>query len=94
VNAVKCLPQWRLPSCNLEFLMRLKAQSNKGICLTGSLRSCFRSRTREEAIQYLEQAFQQRDSQLVHLHTTQTLIPALDPRYWAIVKKMGMPPLQ
>jgi TolB-like protein/lipoprotein NlpI len=49
----------------------------------------------EEAMRYLEQAFEKRDPKLVHLQHDPDL-DALhsDPRYWAIVKKMGMPPLQ
>jgi len=50
---------------------------------------------KKEAIQYLEKAFEQRDPQLVHMQHNpdlDSLHP--DPRYWAIVKKMGMPPLQ
>jgi len=50
---------------------------------------------KEEAIQYLQQAFQQRDPMLIHLQHEPNLDPLhSDPRYWAIVKKMGMPPVQ
>ncbi len=47
----------------------------------------------EEAIHYLEQAFEMRDPLLVHLQHDPDLDSLhSDPRYWAIVKKMDMPP--
>jgi hypothetical protein len=54
-----------------------------------------RAGRKEEAIQYLEQAFQQQDPKLIHLQHEPNLDPLhSDPRYWAIAKKMGMPPLR
>jgi TolB-like protein/DNA-binding winged helix-turn-helix (wHTH) protein/Tfp pilus assembly protein PilF len=50
---------------------------------------------KEEGIRYLEYALEVRDPALVHLQHDPDL-DALhsDTRYWAIVKKMGMPPLR
>jgi len=50
---------------------------------------------KEEGIRYLEQALEVRDPSLVHLqHDPELDALHSDPRYWGIVKKMGMPPLQ
>jgi TolB-like protein/DNA-binding winged helix-turn-helix (wHTH) protein/Tfp pilus assembly protein PilF len=81
---------------NLEFLMRLKRKATKEYVSPVHLAEvALGAGEREEAIQYLEQAFQQRDAQLVHLQHDPDLDSLhSDPRYWAIVKKMGMPPLR
>ena len=50
---------------------------------------------REEALTYLEQAFELRDPLLVHMQRNPNLDSLhSEPAYWAIVKKMGMQPLQ
>ena len=50
---------------------------------------------REEAIKYLEQAFELRDPLPVHVQRNPNLDSLhSEPAYWAIVKKMGMQPLQ
>jgi hypothetical protein len=50
---------------------------------------------REEAIRYLEQAYEQRIPRLVFLqHDADFDLLHSDPRYWNLVKKMNMPPLQ
>jgi TolB-like protein/DNA-binding winged helix-turn-helix (wHTH) protein/Tfp pilus assembly protein PilF len=81
---------------NLEFLMRLKRQATKEyVSPLRMAEVALGAGHREEAIQYLEQAFHQRDPQLVHMQHNPSLDSLhSDPRYWAIVKKMGMPPLQ
>ena len=81
---------------NLEFLMRLKRKATKEYVSPFYLAEvASRAGQKEEAIQYLQQAFQQRDPMLIHLQHEPNLDPLhSDPRYWAIVKKMGMPPLQ
>ena len=81
---------------NLEFLMRLKRKATKEYVSPFRLaKVASRAGQREEAMQFLERAFQQRDPQLVHLqHEPDLDFLHADPRYWAIVKKMGMPPLQ
>jgi TolB-like protein/DNA-binding winged helix-turn-helix (wHTH) protein/Tfp pilus assembly protein PilF len=81
---------------NLEFLMRLKRQATKEyVSPLRMAEVALGAGHREEAIQYLEQAFHQRDPQLVHMqHNPRLDSLHSDPRYWAIVKKMGMPPLQ
>ncbi len=48
----------------------------------------------EEAIHYLELAFEQRDPQLVHLEHNPALDPLhFDPAYSAVATKMHLPPL-
>ena len=81
---------------NLEFLMRLKRKATKEYVSPFNLaEAASRAGRKEEAIQHLQQAFQQRDPMLIHLQHEPDLDPLhSDPRYWAIVKKMGMPPLQ
>jgi hypothetical protein len=49
---------------------------------------------REEAIKYLEQAFELRDPLLLHMQRNPNLDSLHSVPYWAIVKKMGMQPLQ
>ena len=50
---------------------------------------------REEAIKFLEQAFELRDPLLVHMQRNPNLDSLhSEPAYWVIVKKMGMQPLQ
>jgi len=50
---------------------------------------------REEAIKYLEQAFELRDPLLVHMQRNPNLDSLhSEPAYGAIVKEMGMQPLQ
>lgn len=80
---------------NLEFLMRLKHRATKEyVSPLRMAEVATGAGQREEAIQYLEQAFQQRDAQLVHLqHDPELDSLHSDPRYWTIVKKMAMPPL-
>lgn len=81
---------------DLEFLMRLKRQATKEyVSPLRMAEVALGAGHSEEAIQYLEQAFHQRDPQLVHMQHNPSLDSLhSDPRYWAIVKKMGMPPLQ
>jgi len=81
---------------NLEFLKKLKYRAIKEyVSPLRMAEVASGAGRREEAIQYLEQAFQQRDAQLIHLQHDPDLDSLhADSRYWAIVKKMGMPPLQ
>jgi len=80
----------------LEFLKKLKHRAIKEyVSPLRMAEIASGAGRREEAIQYLEQAFQRRDAQLVHLqHDPDFDSLHADSRYWAIVKKMGMPPLQ
>jgi len=81
---------------NLEFLMRLKNRATKEyVSPMRMAEAAAGAGEREGGMQYLEEAFQQRDPQLVHLQHDPDLDSLhSDTRYWAIVKKMGMPPLQ
>lgn len=79
----------------LEFLNILKLKAAKEY--TSRLRmaeAAAGAGHQEEAIHYLEQAFEMRDPLLVHLQHDPDLDSLhSDPRYWAIVKKMDMPPV-
>ena len=81
---------------NLEYLNRFKrAAATRYVSPIRMAELAAGAGHREEAIHYLELAFQQRDPQLVHMQHSPDLDSLhSDPRYWAIVKKMGMPPLQ
>src|SRR5260370_6555335 len=81
---------------NLEFLMRLKRKATKEYVSPFTLaEAASRAGRKEEAIQHLQQAFQQRDPMLIHLQHEPDLDPLhSDPRYCAILKKMAMPPFQ
>ena len=81
---------------NLELLKRLKQRAAKEHVSPMRMAEVASGAGRtEEAIQYLEQAIQERDPQLVHVQHDPDLDSLhSDPRYWAVVKKMGMPPLQ
>ena len=96
IEADKAYRNGGFQAVTLEFLRNLKRQATKEYVSTFRLaKVASRAGQKEEAIQYLEQAFQHRDPQLVHLQHDPDLDSLhSDPRYWAIVKKMGMPPLQ
>ena len=85
-----------LPAVKLEILSSLKLKAAKEY--TSRLRMAevaAGAGHKEEAIRYLEQAFEMHDPFLIHLQHNPDLDSLhSDPRYWAIVKKMGMPPLQ
>jgi TolB-like protein/DNA-binding winged helix-turn-helix (wHTH) protein/Tfp pilus assembly protein PilF len=79
---------------NLQFLNSMKRKAAKEY--TSRLRMAevaAGAGHQEEAIHYLEQAFETRDPLLVHLQHDPDLDSLhSDPRYWAIVNKMEMPP--
>jgi len=71
----------------------IEAQSNKGICLTGSLPKLLRSRTREEAFS-TERAFRSGMHSSCIFSTTRPLIPCIRSALLGHREEDGMPPLQ
>jgi tetratricopeptide (TPR) repeat protein len=96
IEADKAYRNGGFQAVSLEFLRNLKRQARKEYVSPFRLaKVASRAGQKEEAMQYLEQSLQERDPQLVHLQHEPDLDPLhSDSRYWAIVKKMGMPPLQ
>jgi tetratricopeptide (TPR) repeat protein len=80
---------------NLQFLNNLKETAAAGYASPLRMAEAAAGAERyEEAFRCLAQAFDQRDPQLVHLQHDPDLDSLhSDPRYWTIVRKMGMPPL-
>jgi TolB-like protein/DNA-binding winged helix-turn-helix (wHTH) protein/Tfp pilus assembly protein PilF len=78
-----------------ELLRRLKDKTEKEYVSPFTLAEyAANARQKEEAIRYLEEAYKQHVPQLVHMQHDPSLdFLHSDPRYWDIVRKMGLPPL-
>jgi TolB-like protein/DNA-binding winged helix-turn-helix (wHTH) protein/Tfp pilus assembly protein PilF len=78
-----------------ELLKRLKNRAEREYVSPFTLAAyAAQARQKEEAIHYLQAAFEEHAPHLVHLqHQPEFDFLHSDPRYWDIVRKMGLPPL-